>query len=104
MDQFLMRKIFNKSKKMREKIFLLLTLMLTICLGTLVLGAQREGGTEAYYECVTIHSGDTLWEIAKKYKSDDQKIEQMICDIMKINGMRSENIRSGEGLIVPIKA
>ncbi|NCC17098.1 MAG: LysM peptidoglycan-binding domain-containing protein [Clostridia bacterium] len=103
MNHCLLRKIVKKSRKMREKIFLVLTLALTISAGTLALGAQKEREAEAYYECVTIHSGDTLWAIAQKYKSNDQKTEQMIYEIMKINGMCSGNIRAGESLIVPIK-
>lgn len=90
-------------KKIRERAFLLITLGMILCLGTMALGAQKEQTREIYYEAVFIHSGDTLWQIAKKYKADNEKIEHMISEIMEINGMRSENIISGESLIVPMK-
>lgn len=90
-------------KKVRERAFLFITLGMILGLGTMALGAQREQSQEVYYEAVFIHSGDTLWQIAKKYKADNEKVEHMISEIMKINGMRSENILSGESLIVPMK-
>lgn len=90
-------------RRIRRKAFLLITLGMILCLGTMALGAQREQTQRVYYEAVFIHSGDTLWQIAKEYKADNEKIEHMISEIMKINGMRSENIISGESLIVPIK-
>ncbi len=102
MNQCVCRILLKKSMAIRKNIFCLLTLTTVVGLGTLVMGAQRQKDAEVYYECVTIQSGDTLWEIAQKYKTEDQKIEHMICEIMRINGMRSENIKSGESLIVPI--
>lgn len=89
--------------KVRGRAFFLLTVSLILCLGTISLGAQKGKEHVVYYENITIHSGDTLWEIAKKYKSEGEKIEHMICEIMELNGMCSENIMSGESLIVPVK-
>lgn len=103
MNQCLQKKMVGKSKKLREKVFLLLTLTLIICLGTLAKGGQKDWNGNVYYESVAIHTGDTLWMIAQEYKAEDQKIEHMISEIMEINGMRSENIRSGESIIVPMK-
>lgn len=90
-------------KRIRGKAFLFITMGMILSLGTMALGAQSEQSQQVYYEAVFIHSGDTLWHIAKKYKGDNEKIEHMILKIMKINGMRSENIISGESIIVPIK-
>ncbi len=94
---------YNFVGKVRGKVFFLLTFSLIICLGTITLGAQKGKEHVVYYENITIHSGDTLWEIAKKYKPEGEKIEHMICEIMEVNGMRSENIMSGDCLIVPVE-
>ncbi len=102
MNQSTQRKMVRKSKMIREKVFLLLTLAMIICLGTLALGAQKDKSREVYYEKVAIHYGDTLWKIAETYKSEEQKVEHMISQIMELNGMCSENIRSGESIIVPM--
>lgn len=103
MNRCLQRKLIRKSKCIRKKIFLVLTVAMIICLGTLAMAAQSEKKSEVYYESVSIHQGDTLWNIAQKYKSKEQKTEHMIYEIMQINGMCSENIRSGDSIIVPIK-
>lgn len=103
MSGYLKRNLVAKSKTIREKLFFVLTLTLVLCLGTLAKGGQNENKVEVYFECVVIRTGDTLWEIAREYKTENEKIEHMITHIMEVNGMRSENIRSGESIIVPIK-
>ena len=95
---------YNLVGKVHRRVFFLLVVIMIICLGTITLGAQKGQESVVYYENVTIHSGDTLWEIAKQYKSQEEKIEHMVCEIMEINAMCSENIMSGQSLIVPIKS
>lgn len=103
MSRYLKRNFVSKSKTIREKLFIVLTLTLVLCLGTLAKGGQEDSREKLYFECVVIHTGDTLWEIAREYKAENEKTEHMISWIMEINGMRSENIRSGESIIVPMK-
>lgn len=103
MNQCLQRKMVRSSKMIREKVFLLLTLTMIISLGTLAMGAQKGREEKVYFECVAIQNGDSLWKIALEYKAEDQRIEHMIYEIMKVNGMCSENIRSGDSIIVPVK-
>ena len=103
MNRCLQREMVKNSKLIREKIFLVLTMTMIICLGTLAMAAQKGKEEKIYFECVAINNGDSLWKIAQKYKAEDQKIEHMIYEIMEVNGMRSENIRSGDSIIVPVK-
>ncbi|WP_352400275.1 LysM peptidoglycan-binding domain-containing protein [Anaerotignum sp.] len=102
MNQSMQKKMVRNSKMIREKVFLLLTLTMIISLGTFAMAAQKDKKREIYFESVAIHYGDTLWKIAGIYKAEDQKIEHMISEIMELNGMCSENIRSGESIIVPM--
>lgn len=103
MNQYMGREMVKKSRIIREKVFLILIIIMAIYLETIAMGAQVMKEAEVYYECVMIHSGDTLWGIAERYKRENEETERMIYDIMKLNGMRSENIESGESIIVPIK-
>lgn len=62
-------------------------------------------GTEVpltkYYKSITIQSGDTLWDIAKTYKSGDYKNTQAYVDeIMQINHLPSDRIVSGQKLVI----
>lgn len=71
--------------------------------GTMAMGGQEAKETKTYYENVQIHTGDTLWDLAKEYKLDEKKTEQMVADIMELNAMSSSNIRAGEKIIIPIE-
>lgn len=102
MERRTQRKMIRKSCKIRERIFLLLTVALIFCLGTFAMGAQKGTETQTYYESVIISKGDTLWDIAEEYKAEGQKTERMIDTIREINGLKTANIRAGESIIVPI--
>ncbi len=103
MKKYPLRKHMRKTTKIQGRWFLVLTFVLILCLGTIVSGAQKRKTGAIHYESVAIHAGDTLWSIARHYKAEKDDIERMIVEIMEINGMCSENIRSGERLIVPVK-
>ena len=94
----------RKTTKIRKSIFLLLTTVLILCLGTFASAAQDSREGRIYYESVRIQSGDTLWGIAAQYRQSGEDIESVIDRIMECNGMKTANIRSGENIIVPIRA
>lgn len=96
------KEIVKISKKLRFKTLCVLTMCIVISVGTLAMGGQREKKTTVYYETVQIHAGDTLWGIAKEYPTEGQGVEQRVREIMQVNGLSSENIKSGYSIIVPI--
>ena len=51
---------------------------------------------------MVIQKGDTIWDIAKEYKAEGQKTEQMVDAIYEVNGLKTANIRTGENIIVPV--
>ena len=102
MDRRTQRRVVRKSRKIRKNIFLLLTSALILCLGTFAMGAQKGKETKTYYESVEIQKGDTIWNIAEKYKTEGQKTEQMVDAIRTVNGLKTANIRTGENIIVPM--
>lgn len=82
--------------------FVMLTMALILCLGTLAMGGQKGIQTKTYYECVKVEKGDTLWEIAEEYRMDGEKTEHMIEAILEVNGLENANVRAGESIIVPV--
>ena len=102
MERRTQRRVVRKSRKIRKNGFLLLTLALILCLGTFAMGAQKGRETKTYYESVEIQRGDTIWDIAKEYKAEGQKTEQMVDAICEVNGLKTANIRTGENIIVPV--
>ena len=70
MEKRTQRRVVRKLRRIRRNLFLLLTAAMILCLGTLAMAAQRGKETKNYYEAVEIQKGDTLWEIAEKYKME----------------------------------
>lgn len=54
------------------------------------------------YEQVHISRGDTLWEIAKKYKPKNKSINKYVSYIKEFNHMKSNDIYAGDTLIIPV--
>ncbi|NLM13339.1 MAG: LysM peptidoglycan-binding domain-containing protein [Epulopiscium sp.] len=54
------------------------------------------------YEEVHIKKGDTLWDIAKKYKPSHQNLKQYVCTIKEFNHMKSDRLYAGEKIIIPV--
>lgn len=54
-----------------------------------------------YYKTITIEPGDTLWSIAKEYKSGAYKTTQDYVDeLISMNHLHSDAITSGQKLVV----
>ena len=66
------------------------------------MGGEKGIQTKTYYECVQVEKGESLWEIAEEYKMDGADTEQMVDEIMEVNGLKNTNIRAGESIIVPV--
>ena len=50
-----------------------------------------------------INSGDTVWDIAKKYMSDDySSIPELVKAIEQINNIRNDKIYAGNYIIIPV--
>ena len=54
-----------------------------------------------YYKTITIEKGDTLWSIAKEYKSGDYRtVQDYVEELRSMNNLHSDNILAGQKLIV----
>jgi len=65
-------------------------------------GGISEEETCVYYEEVEIVKGDTLWSISEEYKSDDESIMECVEKIKSFNNMKSDKIKSGQRIIIPV--
>lgn len=55
-----------------------------------------------YYTSIEIKPGDTLWEIASNYISEEySSINDYISEVKSINSMASDDIKEGHFLTVP---
>lgn len=54
-----------------------------------------------YYTSIEIQPGDTLWDIAKAYITDDyQSIPEYVQALKEMNSLDTDNIEAGQNLIV----
>lgn len=64
--------------------------------------AERDGERVKLVTSVEIKKGDTLWSIASEYISDEyDNVSDYIKEIKQSNGMNSDEIHSGNYIIVP---
>jgi hypothetical protein len=83
-------------------LFLLAGLMLTIslCIHSTVDAAETK--RYKYYTHILVEKGDSLWDIAGEYVSDEyDSRDQYIEEMCKINHLSGKTIYAGEMLVVP---
>ncbi len=63
--------------------------------------AQESPITYKYYKSIIIQPGDTLWDIALEYKTDDYGSTQEYVDELKeINSLESDSIQESQYLMI----
>ena len=78
-----------------------------------VLGALLSGGftymtvsaSPEIYEkqVITVHTGDTLWDIAAEWGGRDEDIREVILRIQKENNLTGSNLAVGQQLVIPVR-
>ena len=95
--------------RQRMMIFFCLTIVIMFIIGvgfgTILTRAEEPSHENAvrYYANIEIASGDTLWEIADEYMDTAYYASRTdyMNEIMTVNGMVSDQLISGQKLIVP---
>ena len=78
-----------------------------------LLGALMSGGftymtvsaSPEIYEkqVITVHTGDTLWDIAADWSGKDEDIREVILRIQKENKLSGSNLAVGQRLVIPVR-
>ena len=78
-----------------------------------VLGAMLSGGftymtvsaSPEIYEkqVVTVHTGDTLWDIAADWSGKEEDIREVILRIQKENKLMGSDLSVGQQLVIPVR-
>jgi cell division protein YceG involved in septum cleavage len=96
----------NKKKMWRIGITVLLLLVLfSVIFITKTVTAQRAVDRTKLVACIEVKKGDTLWSIASAYYTEEyDDVNEYIDEIMDSNGMVSDEIHTGNYIIVPYYA
>ncbi|HBX74809.1 MAG TPA: LysM domain-containing protein [Acidaminococcaceae bacterium] len=78
-----------------------------------VLGAMLSGGftymtvsaSPEIYEkqVITVHTGDTLWDIAAEWSGKEEDIREVIMRIQKENKLTGSDLAVGQQLVIPVR-
>ena len=80
----------------------LVIVLLIVCLFGFSKKTEANDGTVTTYMSVEIQKGDTLWSIAKENAPENMSIHKYIQEVRRINHLITNDIISGEALIIPI--
>lgn len=107
-------KRYAKKSEYRKKIIIALILALQISFFLLCMAMianhvaapvqvnRGKGEKVERYKSVTVCSGESLWEISRRYYTDEcGSMEVYIKRIMKLNDMQDEKIHTGACLVIP---
>lgn len=61
---------------------------------------ENDNNNQKIYESISIKSGDTLWSIANEYKPEEISYKEYIKELKKINSLTSDNIHTGNYLLI----
>ena len=78
-------------------------LILTFALGSMLGFFDARASQPQKYINVEVHSGDTLWAIAKTYGNTNQDIRNTIYDICKLNEVSASTLQPGMVLLIPVE-
>lgn len=73
-----------------------------ICGGRMVNASKPEQNTHKYYKEVRVDRGETLWDIANDYMTDEYRsTEAYIEEVCEINSISGTEIYYGQRLMIP---
>lgn len=96
----------RKNKRSRTALLLLLLFLLLPTAAVLATKVQAENMKQPvsykYYTSIQVQRGDTLWEIAERYKTAEYSdIKSYIEEVKKINHLSTSKITDGMYLCIP---
>jgi hypothetical protein len=64
--------------------------------------SSASNASKKYYTCITVEQGDTLWDIAGRYMTEEYaSTQEYIDEVISINNMNTDVIVDGTNLLVP---
>lgn len=100
------KQIVRRKRLILFMLTILIILGVGMCFGSMSskAGADRkvEPVSYKYYTNIEVADGDSLWNIASEYITDDyDSIDQYIKEVKQINSMDSDVVQSGQYITVP---
>lgn len=94
-----MKNRYVLKNKTRFSIFVILTIIVLL---SLVYTSTAYGFKQTTYKQIEVKSGDTLWDIAKRYNTNGD-IREHVYAIKKANSLKGSEIYQGSLLKIPVE-
>ena len=95
----------RQNSKVKIRLFGCIALAFILLSGSMFVIHSSAKGEHTYSKCYTsvkVQNGDSLWNIAKKYKTPaSSDIQENIDEIKRINHIQGDEIKAGDYLTVP---
>ena len=89
--------------RVRFTAFMIVVILMAGMLTGLMFGSfDAEGSSKTIYKTITVSYGDTLWDIASRYKPEDKEIRNYIYEICDYNDISAGGIYEGQELTIPV--
>ncbi|MEA1974409.1 MAG: LysM peptidoglycan-binding domain-containing protein [Bacillota bacterium] len=92
-------RIINKTRFIIS--IILLTIVFILLFSLLTNTYKSFAMNEVEYIEVKIKSGDTIWNIAKEYRQENQDIRELVYIIIKVNNIKNSIIYEGQKIKIP---
>lgn len=101
-----MNKLLNFISRKKITIIVAIIVLSVIYLGVTNKDASEADATNAstkYYTCISVESGDSLWNIANEYMTDEySSTQEYIDEVVSINNLaNASSITAGTNLLIP---
>lgn len=86
---------------MTKKTILGLTFAAALAIGVGYAGFQAMASPDVKLTYYTVQDGDTVWDIAEKYRAKDEDVRQTVYDIMETNHIGGNDyLKPGQRLLI----
>jgi hypothetical protein len=93
-------RVVNKTKFFIS--IIILTIIFILIISLLTDTYKTYAMKEIEYIEITINSGDTIWNIAKEYRAENQDIRELVYLIIEVNDIENSIIYEGQEIKIPI--
>ncbi|WP_163102235.1 cell division suppressor protein YneA [Peribacillus alkalitolerans] len=83
--------------------FTILLMGVSLALSVVILFHLSKAPTEEFLS-VTVSKGDTVWELANQYETEDLSKQDIISWIEEHNEINIHEIKPGQSIVLPIKS
>lgn len=86
----------------KSLIFLTVMLYMVFTMG-MVFTEEGQASQSFKHIEITVYHGDTLWDIASQFKTNEEDTREVLNRIYQFNDLRGKAIKPGDKIMVPVQ-